>query len=207
MNTQEQISAIETELESLREKYEKLGNIIERKAKKHAKLLIELNKDNLNNLEWLIRNPEIPAAYNGLKRIIDRLYGGEFNGPCAQGYIQDENYKPIQANFNFWLKNYDEEVQQRDLLKTNCDHFVENVLPLLSAVTTTSSRYSEKFPEIKVVPFKFSSEDTGLNYLGYEPIEGVWYHFSQTWGKANTEHKFKDWDEAFNFAYDWVNNL
>jgi hypothetical protein len=206
MNISEQISTIEAELESLRKKYKKMGSVITNKVKKHDKLLTELNKDNLDNPEWLIRNPAMPGAYDGLKRMINRLYGGEFNGPHYEGYIYDDNYVPIQVNFSFWLKDYDKEISQ-DLLKKNCDHFVENILPFLSAVTSISSRYSEKFTKMKVVPIRFNSEDTGLDYLGYEPIEGSWYHFSQRWGKTNTETKFKDWDEAFNFAYNYTNNL
>lgn len=203
MTVVEKLAKVDAELEALSAEYKKLGEKIQRKRKVQEKLLLELNHDNLKDPAWLFRNPTMPGVYEATQKLIKDQYG-EYTGPHPQGYIHDGNYKPIQANFNFWLKNYGSKT--REVYKKNCEHFLENYLHIFDPVMEISGRYGQKFPEMKVVPFQFESEEHGLNYLGYNPEDKKWYHFTMRYGITDIVQVFKDWDAAFNYAYDYSNN-
>jgi hypothetical protein len=204
MNTAEKLNAIQNGLDSLVFDRKTLDKKIATYAKKRDQLLLELNKENLKDPAWLFKNPTMPGADEATENLVKELYGGTFNGPHPSGYIHDEKYKPVQKNFDFWLKVYSKE-DKRDLLKKNCDHFVENFLTLLEPVMEIESRWNKKFEPMKVVPFQFRSEESGLDYLGYEPVEGTWYHFTLRYGNTDIERKFKNWDEAYEFAFRLTN--
>lgn len=91
------------------------------------------------------------------------------------------------------------------MFKKNCDHFVENFLPVPEPYLDISSRWGDKFPEVKVVGLQFKSDEGGLDYLGYDPEAGDWYHFTIVYGNTNIERKFGSWDEAFEFVFDEAN--
>jgi hypothetical protein len=63
------------------------------------------------------------------------------------------------------------------------------------------------FSGVKLVPIKLQSESHGLVYLGYEPTEGAWYYFTTVYCQTEIAKKFKNWDEAFDFAYAMVNDM
>jgi hypothetical protein len=203
MNVAEKLDKVNNELDALRAEYKKLGDRIGRKVKEQEKLLITLNEDNLKDPVWLLRNPTMPGVYEATNQLWQDLYGGEYNGPHISGYHHDGKYNPIQANVEFWLKNYGS--TPRETFKKNCEHFIENFLPVLEPVMETGSRWDNKFPEIKVVPFQIRSEETGLDYLGYCPEDQKWYHFTMVYGRVNTERVFANWDAAFDFAYEMSN--
>lgn len=69
------------------------------------------------------------------------------------------------------------------------------------AVGEIESRWDNSFPKVKVVPFNIRSEDWGLDFLGYCPADGRWYHYSQVYGRTDTKRVFNSWDDAFDFAY------
>jgi hypothetical protein len=200
MNTVEQLAKVVTELDELRAEYKKLGDKIRRKAEQQEKLLLEINADNLKDPAWLLRNPTMPGAHEDTVKLIESLYGGKYNGPHPSGYIHDDEYKPIQKNFNFWLKDYSKE-GNREMFRKNCEHFIQNFMPLLDAVHEISSLWNDKFPKVKVVPFQFHSEETGLDYLGYCPADTRWYYYTVVHGRMNTERVFNSWHAAFDFAY------
>jgi hypothetical protein len=200
MSIEEKLDKVNVELDALRSEYKKVGDRITRKVKQQEKLLLELNKNNLDDPEWLILNPTLPGAHEGMLRLFKKHYGGEYNGPHPSGYIHDGNYKPVQKNFNFWLNTYGKH-DRRNELKQNCDHFLQNFLQYLKPVIEIGSRWDNRFPQVKVVPFQFCSEDSGLDCLGYEPTEGVWYHYTLVYGRADTQRRFDNWDAAFEFAY------
>jgi hypothetical protein len=199
MNVAEKLDKVNSELDALRAEYKKLGEKINRKAKEQEKLLITLNTDNLKDPVWLLRNPTMPGVYEAINQLIKSLYGGEFNGPHPSGYIHDD-YKPVQTNFNFWLRSYNKEIT-KETLKANCTHFVENFLHILDAVVEIESRWDNSFPKVQVVPFNVRSEESGLDFLGYCPADGRWYHYSQVYGRTNTKRVFDSWNDAFDFAY------
>lgn len=199
MNIEDKVAKSELELEALRSEYKKLGDKLSRKIKSHDKLLLELNKDNLKDIAWLVKNPEKPGSYEAIKSFIIDFYGSEYNGPFPQGYHHDGDYVPIQKAFDFSLNTYGKD--KKEEYRKNCKHFIETFLPHLDPVLDVESRYNDKFPEMKVVPFKFRSESSGLDYLGYDPESGKWYHFTMCYSMVDVKREFKDFDEAFDFAY------
>lgn len=203
MDTAEKLNKVECELEELRAEYKKLGNKIQRKAKEQEKLLLVLNEDNLKDPIWLLKNPTMPGVHAASKKLLDDLYGGEYNGPHFSGYCHDGKYNPIQTNVEFWLKNYGKTT--REEFKANCEHFIENFMPSLEAVMEVGCRWDDKFPDMKVIPFQFRSEDSGLDYLGYNPDDQKWYHFTLVYGNTNIERVFESWDDAFDFAFGLAN--
>ena len=204
MDTKEHLDLTVNEIEDIRKKIKVLQKQLEAKCKRRDMLLLELNKDNLKDPAWLFKNPTMPGVHEAIEELIDKHYGGKYNGPNPSGYIHDDKYKPLQQNFDFWLKSYDKPV--KDERKKNCDHFIENFLPLLDAVSEVEGRWSNEFPTMKVVPFQFRSESSGLDYLGYNPEDKSWYHYTMRYGSADVDRKFKSWDEAFDFAYELANH-
>jgi hypothetical protein len=203
MNVAEKLNKVNAEIDALRAEYKKLGDKIGRKVKEQEKLMLVLNADNLKDYVWLLRNPTMPGVYEATKKMLTDLYGGEYNGPHIMGYHHDGKYNPIQACVDFTMRTYGS--TPREKIKENCEHFIQNFLTALEPVMTTSTRWSDKFPEIKVVPFQFRSEEGGLDYLGYCPADQKWYHFTLTYGRTNTERVFENWDAAFDFAYEMAN--
>lgn len=204
LTVEQKLEKVNVELEELRKEYERIGKQIEVKYKLQEKLLLVINEDNLKDPAWLIRNPTMPGAHEATKALVEKHYGGEYNGPNPSGYHHDGKYKPIQKNFDFSLRDYSK-TGKREVFYKNCLHFIENFLPMLDPVMEIESRYNDKFQEMKVVPFNFRSESSGLDYLGYEPVEKVWYHFTQCYSRTDVERKFKSFDEAFDFAFKLVN--
>jgi hypothetical protein len=204
MDAAEKLVKCDVELATLRAQYKKIGDKITKKSKVKEQLLLEINADNLKDPQWLLLNPTLPGAHEATQELVKTLYGGEYNGPHPSGYIHDGKYGPIQKNFDFWLRNYSDD-SKHDLVKRNCEHFVETFLPMLSAHTEISSRWDKKFPEMKVVAFQFRSEESGLDYLGYNPENQRWYHFTMRYGSADTQREFQTFAEAFDFAYTLAN--
>jgi hypothetical protein len=204
MNVAEKLNKVNNELDALRAEYKKLGDKIGRKVKEQEKLMLVLNADNLKDHVWLLRNPTMPGVYEATKELWKDLYGGNYIGPHIMGYHHDDKYNPIQASVHFCLETYSNS-DTREKVKENCEHFIQNFLSSLDPVIETASRYSNKFPKIKVVPFQFCSEERGLDYLGYCPADQKWYHFTMRYGCTNTERVFENWDAAFNFAYEMSN--
>lgn len=200
MNAEEKLKKHEVELADLHVQYKKLGERIQRKAKDIEKLQLEINKDNLKDPVWLIQNPTMPGVHEAINELFERDYGGIYNGPHPSGYLQDDDYRPIQKNFEFWFKDYGAETKY-DERKRNCEHFLENYLHILNPVMEISCRYGDRFPEMKVVPFQFRSEDYGLDYLGYNPEDGCWYHFTMVYRRTDIERRFSNFSDAFHFAY------
>jgi hypothetical protein len=202
----EKIAKLRTEIADIRKQYESLGKQIVLKSKQLENMLIKLNKDRFTDIAWLMQNPNMPGAHEATKDMIVGLYGTEYNGPQPSGYIRiDEKNVVCQKNFEFCFTQYGKETNHREMVKKNCDHFIETFLPHLAPVMEADGGGQETFPDIKVVPFNFQSESHGLDYLGYEPTEGVWYYFTMVYRRTEIVKKFKSWDEAFDFAYAMVN--
>jgi hypothetical protein len=147
----------------------------------------------------------MPGAYDAIRKMIVELYGSEYNGINPSGYVHNGDYKPIQKSFDLSLDTYGKP-KKKELFKKNCDHFVENFLPVLEPYLDISSRWDDKFPEVKVVGLQFKSDNGGLDYLGYDPETGDWYHFTMVYGNTDIKRKFGFWDEAFEFAFNEANN-
>lgn len=200
MDAAAKLAKCDAELTALRDQYKKIGDQITKKSKVKERLLLEINADNLKDAQWLMLNPTMPGAHEATLELVKSLYGGEYNGPHPSGYIHDGKYNPIQKNFDFWLKNYGDD-SKRALVQKNCEHFVETFLPMLGAHVEISSRWNDKFPKMKVVAFQFRSEDSGLDYLAYNPDNRLWYHFTMRYGSVDTQREFQTFAEAFDFAY------
>lgn len=201
MTLEETISNAEIAIADIRKKIKSLESQLTRNINKRDNALIELNKDNLKSLEWLIKNPTAPGYYDAMSAIMKELYGNEWNGPRSAGYTHDGKYNPLQANFEFHLKLYDyDEVKKAERI-ANCKHFVENYINCFEPLTEIESRYDNKFPLVNVVGFQFNSRSSGLDSLGYDPIEGAWYWFTTTYSRTDIRKKFENFDEAIEFAF------
>ena len=202
----ENLFDVEYSIEEKLEEIKNLQNFVVALRAKRDSIKLELNKENMDNLSWLLKNPCEPEVNNKIMSLIREYYGCEYTGGIyPSGYITDnsnsEKMIPIQKNFDFMLES-----QNLDRVKKNISHFVETFLPHLDGVYEVSSRFSKEFPPVKVVPFQFKSGNSHLDFLGYEPIEKVWYHFTLTYGFYDVKAKFASFEEAFNFAY-WLANL
>lgn len=155
---------------------------------------------NLDDMEWLIKHPEQPGQCKALEEKIKELYGGLYNGILFGGYVHDGNYIPIQQAFDLRLRDYDGETSYRE----NIEHFMENFLQYMKPFETISSRYDDSFPEVSVVGFQYESTESGLSYIGYEPIENVWYHYTMVYSTSNPDKKFKTLEQALDYIYDNV---
>lgn len=200
---QEKLNSCLQEIETLQLEIEKTRLVLERKCKFRDKLLLQINSENLKNPEWVFRNPTLPGAHEATNDLMNDLYGGPYNGPHPSGYHHDGDYNPIQKNFDFCLSDHTGD--NKETLKKNCTHFVENFLKFLDPVVTVCSQWDDRFPEMKVVPFQFRSESSGLDYLGYNPADGNWYHFTLVYGISDIKQIFYTFDDAFEFAYQLAN--
>lgn len=204
VNIAEQLAKIDEEVATLRDEQKNIIDQIVKKNELKEKLLLELNSKNLKDPAWLFRNPTMPGVHEAVKKLFEEQYGGVYNGPHPSGYVHDDEYRPIQQNIEFWLHSYSKD-PNRDQIKKNCDHFLENYLHIFDAVHEISSRWNKQFPEVSVVPFQFRSQDSGLDYLGYCPADSRWYHYTMVYGRVNTERVFDNWNDAFDFAYALAN--
>lgn len=155
---------------------------------------------NLDDMEWLIKHPEQPGQYNALKEKIEELYGGLYKGIRIGGYVHDGNYIPIQQAFDLCLCDNFGEPSYRE----NIEHFMENFLQYMKPFETISSRYDDSFPEVSVVGFQYESTESGLSYIGYEPIENAWYHYTMVYSTSNPDKKFKTLEQVLDYIYDNV---
>ena len=204
-NIEEKAAKCEAELQELRKQSEKINRQFSAKNKHYKKLLLELNKDNLKEIAWLVKNPESPGVYEALNEMFEQFYGGTYNGPHPAGYYHDDNYKPIQKNFEFMIDS-DGRKDRKEEFRKNIDHFLKTFLHHLDPVVEVECRFGNKLPPMKVIPFSFLSESSGIHYLGYEPQKGEWFYIELVYGTYDVLKKFKDFDEAFEFAYETVQN-
>lgn len=194
---EDKILDLQISIEEDREQVDKIHKAIQRKNRRLEKMLLEFNKDNMNDPQWLFKNPSQPGVHEATNSLFEELYGGRYNGFTPSGHHADDDYVPIQKSFDLTLQ-----YGEREELKKNCDHFVENFLPMLDPIMETYSRWDDKFDEVKVVPFQFRAESSGLDYLGYDPKADEWFYFTLVYGRVDTKRKFNNWDEAFDFAYE-----
>lgn len=155
---------------------------------------------NLDDMEWLIKHPDQPGQYNALEEKIKELYGGLYKGIQYGGYVHDGDYIPIQQAFILRLRDCDGGTSYRE----NIEHFMENFLQYLKPFDIISSRYDDSFPEVSVVGFQYESTESGLSYIGYEPIEDVWYHYTLAYCTPNPNRKFKTLEQILDYIYDIV---
>ncbi len=193
----------ENKIEDLHKKIKSLNTQLTKQANKRDAALLELNKSNFSNMEWLIKNPTLPGSEKALSEIIKILYGGEWNGVHPSGYLHDGKYNPIQKNFEFNCRVYSKD-KDVEVYKKNIQHFVENYVSFLEPLETIESRWSDKFPKVDVVGFQFMSRSSGLDYLGYDPKGGYWYHYTLKYSKTDVERKFENFEEALDFIFDFV---
>jgi hypothetical protein len=85
--------------------------------------------------------------------------------------------------------------------RKNIEHFMENFLQYLKPFETIISRYDDSIPEVSVVGFQYESTESGLSYIGYEPIENVWYHYTMVYGMVNADEKFETFKQALDYIY------
>ena len=204
MTDEEKLGVCEAKLAQLHDQQKKIEKELRRESKKRDKLLLQINSENLKNPGWLLKNPTMPGAHEATEKLIKDSYGGVFDGPHPTGYLYNGDHTPIQKNFDFSLNTYGDD-SKKEMLKKNCDHFIENFLPLLSPVMKIESRWNDKFPEVNVVPFKFRSESSGLDFLGYDPKGDRWYHYTIVYSSVDTKRDFANFEEAFEFAYALAN--
>ena len=199
---EEKILKEELLLEELYKKQKTLRTQITKAQNRRDKAMMELNKDSMSDMKWLIQNPGTPGHYEAMNRKLTELYGSEYSGPHASGYMRRSrtDYTPVQANFDFHLDVYDH-LEKKSERIANCKHFVENYIDVFEPLMKVDSRYSKKFEDKMMVGFSFRSQSSGIDYLGYEPEEKAWYWFTLRYSMTNIEKKFKDFDEAIEFAF------
>lgn len=56
-----------------------------------------------------------------------------------------------------------------------------------------------------VKPLSYKSNERGIDYLYYEPDSDSWYSGNLVYGSRDVHQKFKDSDEAFEFAFEESN--
>ena len=193
----------ESKIDELRKKIKSLNTQLTKQANKRDAALLELNKNNFSSMEWLIKNPTLPGSHEALSEMMKNLYGGEWNGVHPSGYTHDGKYNPIQKNFEFNCRVYSKD-KDAEVYKNNIRHFVENYVQFFEPLETIESRWSNKFPKVNVVGFQFMSRSSGLDYLGYDPEHGDWYHYTVRYSKPDIERKFENFDAALAFAFDYV---
>lgn len=202
----DQLARIEAELKVLLDNQKRLNENISQLCERRDQLKIELNRDNLESIEWLIKNPAEPGAYEAFKKKFTELYGGEYEGIHSMGYHHDDDYQPIQKNFEFTLRVYGKfsDVEpSRDRFYKNIKHFLDNYLQFLSPVQQIEAIGTNNV--ISVVPFNFRSLESHLDFAGYEPTNKEWYWYTMRYGRTDTVKKFNSFDEAFNVMFTLVN--
>lgn len=198
MSIQDLITVKQVKIDILQKNIKDLQKKVRKECEALDQLLLELNEEKLKGPAWLFKNPTMPGAEVAIDDLVKSLYGGSYNGPTKCGYIHDENHNPVQVNFSFSLEDYGPE---KEVLYKNCAHFAENLLQFLDPVVDLEVNNEI----VKVVPFQFSSETWGLDYLGYCTETGVWYHYTLTYGRVKFKEIFKDFKSAFEKAFQIVN--
>ena len=196
------LETAELELTEARDEYIETKKVWEDKNQTVRDLRLEYNQKsgNLENMEWLINNPEQPGQYKALEKKITELYGGIYSGIHPCGYTHNGDYIPIQQSFDLRLRNYDGDVSFRE----NIEHFMENFLIYLNPFEEISSRRDDSIPEVSVVGFQYQSVESGLSYIGYDPTEDCWFHYKMTFGMVDADKKFKTLTQALDYIYDRI---
>jgi len=192
---------IEKELEGLRKASLALQTQIKKKNEQWEEVFNSVNRDNYQDIKWLINNPNAPESHKYIVDWLTKNYGSEYLGVSTSGYRHDGNYKNPQKNFDFYLVDYSVDKSRREAMKENILHFIENIVPLLTYTDRVSSRWGDKFPEMEVKSFQYKSESVGLSYLFYHEVEGAWYDGTLTYGQWDVDRRFNSFDEAFDYAY------
>lgn len=207
MNIQQHIDEANKIIDSLRQEYNDINIKMRDAINMRDMLLYELNKNRFDDIEWLIKNPNMPGVSDAVDAIFKKQYGGIYNGVLKAGYISNpEDDSPIQMNFDFTTTTYDSENEKEKLFKDNIRHFVDNYLQFLKPYMIIKSRWDKKFQPVEVVGFMFHSDECGLQCVGYDPVEKVWYHYEQVYGNPNTKQKFVNFEEALDFMFTYEHN-
>lgn len=197
MTIQNDYENAKNELDVLKSRYMALGKEIDSKVLEVYLLFTELNANNYTKPQWLFANPTAPGVYETIQKLIEDNYG-LYNGPVHSGYIPYENNTKAQANFDFILECYASEPskkqEHREHVLNNCRHFVVNYLKYFEPVIDMKGN--------KVVPFTFRSQESGIDYLGYDPVENIWYHYFLRYGSIEIRKSFPSFDVAIEYAYD-----
>jgi hypothetical protein len=196
---QDKLDLEEAKIAEFQKKLKSLNRQLTAAYNRRDKILVDMNEGNFGSMEWLIKNPTMPGSSEALDNKFKELYGGNYSGVYPDGYTHD-NYKPIQKNFSFVLGYSDKEKRI-----ANCKHFVDNYMQFMVPFDETQSRWTKEFPTKKVIGFQFKATEDGLHNLGYDPEEGVWYYYTTTYGKNDTEKVFANFDDAIEFAYELAN--
>lgn len=199
---EEKIKIAKLELRHSRARQDSLQEFILEKEERLNSLLAELNVNNMENPAWLFLNPDMPGVTEKIQEYFNQQYGGLHNGVCPISTFLDSDGNPIQKNFEIVIPVY-RKIEKKDEIYKNCVHFMENFLGILKPVMGISSQWNDEFADMHVVPFLFSSKDRGLNYLGYNPEDSKWYHFTFVHGNTDIKRSFDNFESAFNFAFDF----
>lgn len=205
MNTKiDEIEKLESEISKTRLLIDKHTKKLTAMIKKKDKLVIEENRDNYTNMEWLIKNPSLPGSHKAMDAFFETRYSGVWEGVHPDGYYHLADGVSMQKNFSLICNiYYHESSNTESKRKDNIVDFMENFLKFLEPTTEISSRYSDEFPTVKVVTFSFNSSQRGINLLGYEPLKKEWYYYTLTYGTTDIKKCFGHLKEALDFAFDY----
>ncbi len=163
-------------------------------------ILYDMYKHNMDDMEWLIKNPCMPGSHEAMENKIKKLYGGLYNGVHPYGYVADDNCVAIQKNFEFCtdVYNYENKDEIKAQRKSNIKHFVSNYIKYL--VPYVKIRPYDV--EIDVIGFQFQATDCGLMSLGYDPNGDVWYFYETAYGNIRVKKQFNNFEEALDFIFE-----
>lgn len=179
MNTKEKYDKELAGLNTLREKYEKLGKKISRKYKAVQKLELELNKDYLDNIEWLIQNPNKEGQFEALRNWVKERYG---SGVHLSGYRANEDYSVTVQAFDFCLYG------DTGIAKKNFKDFIGECLGYITPI------------DGKVVFQYGTGEYSGIHQLAYDVERSVWYTFITQWSRDINFKDHPNLDEALDYC-------
>lgn len=170
------------ELEELRNEYEKLGKKLRSKIKQVEKLELEVNKESLKSIKWLIQNPTKAGQYEAIREWVAKRYGGQYNGVSLSGYRANKDYSVTVQAFDFCLYN---DVQ---VAKNNFKDFLAECLDYITPI------------DGQIIFGYGTGEYSGSYKLGYDTERGVWYTFVTQWSRDKDFKDHTSLDDALDYC-------
>jgi hypothetical protein len=178
MITQADLQKVEQEIEVLRKEYNKLEKSLSSLINEREKLEKEFYKDKMDDIEWLINNPDKSGTYEARKEWLRETYGDEYRGVGFGGFYRNTNQTAVEFKFFTYGSSTEEN-------EKNVKHFIENYLNILKP------SYENK------VMFQCAvGEHQGILYMTYDTLSEKWGKMFQRYGRLTDEEEFKDLETA-----------
>lgn len=120
---------LQAEIDELLVLRKKLDRKIQAKCNKLDSLLIERNRDNFGDFEWLLNNPDVPGQWEAMRDWVGSRFGDEYSGVLPSGYYRDINQQAFSISLGYEHEDSDKRQQKIANVKAFLSEYVHMMKP------------------------------------------------------------------------------